>query len=251
MPSVFVACLMHPVIGSRRSNPVSPVSPVHSDPGPPVTAKLPDKYRYIVIEGPIGVGKTSLARVMSERCGAAALLEDPEANPFLPGFYQNSERYGLPTQLFFLFQRIEQVRGLNQTDLFGRTTVSDFMMEKDPLFAGLTLNDDELKLYRQIYAHLKPQAPTPDLVIYLQASAETLIERVQRRAADYEKRMPGEYLARLAEAYTRFFYQYSAAPLLIVNSENLNFVDSTGDFDLLLQRIEAMRGPREFFSLGS
>ncbi|MDH5537649.1 MAG: deoxynucleoside kinase [Betaproteobacteria bacterium] len=216
-----------------------------------MTAKLPDKYRYIVVEGPIGVGKTSLARVMSERCAAAALLEDPGANPFLPEFYRNTKRYALPTQLFFLFQRIEQVRGLNQSDLFGQVTISDFMMEKDPLFARLTLNDDELKLYQQIYSHLKPQARTPDLVIYLQASPDTLIERVERRAAEYEKNMPGEYLARLADAYTRFFYQYDAAPLLIVNSENLNFVDSTRDFDLLLERIEAMRGPREFFSLGS
>jgi deoxyguanosine kinase len=216
-----------------------------------VTAKLPEKYRYLVIEGPIGVGKTSLARVMSERCGASALLEDPEANPFLPGFYQNPGRYGLPAQLFFLFQRIEQVRGLNQTDLFGGVTISDFMMEKDPLFAKITLNDDEFKLYQQMYAHLRPQAPVPDLVIYLQALPETLIERVRRRAAEYEKNISDDYIVRLADAYARFFYQYTAAPLLIVNSENLNFVDSTRDFDLLLERVDAMRGPREFFSLGS
>lgn len=215
-----------------------------------MTAKLPEKYRYIVIEGPIGAGKTSLARIMSERCGAAALLEDPDANPFLGGFYQNAERYALPTQLYFLFQRIDQVRELNQSDLFERVTVSDFMLDKDPLFARLNLNDDELKLYRQIYEHLKPQAPTPDLVIYLQAAPATLIERVRRRGMNYEKNISDEYLVRLAEAYTRYFYQYTAAPLLIVNSENLNFVDSEADFALLLQRIDAMRGPREFFSLG-
>jgi deoxyguanosine kinase len=212
--------------------------------------KLPEKYRYIVIEGPIGAGKTSLARIMSERCGAAALLEDPDANPFLAGFYQDAERYALPTQLYFLFQRVNQVREINQADLFRRLTIADFMLDKDPLFAQLTLNDDELKLYQQIYAHLKPQAPVPDLVVYLQAAPETLIARVRRRGASYEKNIPDEYLARLAEGYTRFFYRYSAAPLLIVNSEHLNFVDSPGDFDLLLQRIEAMRGPREFFSLG-
>lgn len=212
--------------------------------------KLPEKYRYIVIEGPIGAGKTSLARIMSERCGAAALLEDPDANPFLAGFYQDAGRYALPTQLYFLFQRVNQVRELNQADLFRRLTIADFMLDKDPLFAQLTLNDDELKLYQQIYAHLKPQAPVPDLVIYLQAAPETLIARVRRRGASYEKNIPDEYLARLAEGYTRFFYRYSAAPLLIVNSEHLNFVDSSGDFDLLLQRIHAMRGPREFFSLG-
>jgi len=216
-----------------------------------MTAKLPEKYRYIVIEGPIGAGKTSLARIISERCGAASLLEDPDANPFLAGFYQNAERYALPAQLYFLFQRIDQVRELNQSDLFERVTVSDFMLDKDPLFARLNLNDDELKLYRQIYEHLKPQAPPPDLVIYLQAAPETLIERVRRRGMNYEKNISDEYLVRLAEAYTRYFYQYTAAPLLIVNSENLNFVDSEADFVLLLQRIDAMRGPREFFSLGS
>jgi deoxyadenosine/deoxycytidine kinase len=212
---------------------------------------LPEKYRYIVVEGPIGAGKTSLARLVSERCGATALLEDPEANPFLPRFYQDAERYALPTQLYFLFQRVNQVRALRQTHLFERITVADFMIDKDPLFARLTLGDDELKLYEQIYTHLRPQAPAPDLVIYLQASTATLIERVRRRAVAYENDMPADYLERLAETYMRYFYQYTGAPLLIVNSENLNFVDSPGDFDLLLERISAMRGPREFFSLGN
>ncbi|MBI3068387.1 MAG: deoxynucleoside kinase [Betaproteobacteria bacterium] len=213
--------------------------------------KLPEKFRYIVIEGPIGVGKTTLARLMAERCGSNAMLEDPDANPFLSGFYEDSGRYALPTQLFFLFQRINRVRALNQRDLFARVTVADFMLEKDPLFARLTLNDDELRLYQQLYGQLKPQAPDPDLVIYLQASPETLIERVRRRGVSYERNISGDYLYRLAETYTRFFYQYHAAPVLIVNSENLNFVDQPGDFDLLLQRVAGMRGPREFFSLGN
>jgi deoxyadenosine/deoxycytidine kinase len=204
-----------------------------------------------VIEGPIGAGKTSLARIMSERCGATPMREDPEANPFLPKFYQDSARYALPAQLYFLFQRIDQVRALRQSDLFERVTIADFMLDKDPLFARLTLSDEELKLYEQIYAHLKPQAPAPDLVIYLQATTRTLTERVRRRGASYERNMPDEYLARLAEAYMRYFYQYTAAPLLIVNSDNLNFVDSPADFDLLLARVSAMRGPREFFSLGN
>lgn len=216
-----------------------------------MTAALPEKYRYVVIEGPIGAGKTSLARIMAERCGGAALLEAPEANPFLPGFYQDAARYALPTQLYFLFQRAEQVRRLNQSDLFARLTVADFMLDKDLLFAQHTLNDDELALYRRVYDQLRPRGPAPDLVIYLQAAAETLIERVRRRAATYEKNISDHYLVRLAEAYMRHFYQYSAAPLLIVNSENLNFVDSPQDFDLLLERIGGMRGPREFFSLGS
>jgi deoxyadenosine/deoxycytidine kinase len=216
-----------------------------------MTAKFPEKYRYIVIEGPIGAGKTSLARVMSERAGGSALLEDPDSNPFLPGFYQDRARYALPTQLFFLFQRANQLRALKQPDLFSGLTIADFMLDKDLLFARLTLNDDEFALYRQVYAQLKPQAPVPDLVIYLQASTETLIERVRRRGVPYERSIPDDYLARLAETYARFFYQYDASPVLIVNSDNLNFVDQPGDYDLLLQRVAAMRGPREFFSMGS
>ena len=212
---------------------------------------LPEKCRYIVVEGPIGAGKTSLARLLAERSGSAELLEDPAANPFLPGFYEDPARYALPTQLFFLFQRLNHVRELSQADLFRRATISDFILDKDPLFARLTLNDDELRLYQQIYAQLKPQAATPDLVIYLQASTETLIERVRRRGVGYERGISEDYLLRLAESYARFFYQYDAAPVLIVNSENLNFVDSPQDFDLLLERINAMRGAREFFNLGA
>ena len=213
--------------------------------------KLPDKYRYIVVEGPVGVGKTTLARAISEASGAVLMLEDPDANPFLPRFYENADRYALPTQLFFLFQRIDQLASLNQADLFKRATVGDFMLEKDPLFARLNLKDDELKLYEQLYAHLKPQAPAPDLVIYLQAAAETLIDRVRRRAVAYEKNIPDAYLSGLAETYTRFFYQYDGAPLLIVNSDRLNFLESQDDVALLMERITAMRGPREFFNLGA
>ena len=212
--------------------------------------KLPDKYRYLVVEGPIGVGKTTLARAISEASGASLMLEDPDSNPFLPRFYENPERHALPTQLFFLFQRIEQIAALNQADLFRRATVGDFMIEKDPLFARLNLKDEELKLYEQIFEHLRPQAPAPDLVVYLQATPETLIERVYKRGVGYEKNMPEDYLVQLAETYTRFFYQYTGAPLLIVNSDRLNFLDSQEDLALLMERIAAMRGPREFFSLG-
>lgn len=216
-----------------------------------MTARLPEKYRYVVIEGPIGAGKTTLARALSERTGAQPLLEDPDSNPFLPGFYQDRARYALPAQLYFLFQRSAQVRALSQPDLFSGVTVADFMLDKDALFARLTLNDDEFALYRQVYAQIQPHAPLPDLVIYLQASAETLIERVRRRGVGYERGISDEYLVQLAENYARFFYRYEAAPVLIVNSEHLNFTGRPGDLDLLLERAAAMRGRREFFNLGA
>ena len=144
-------------------------------------SRLPEKYRYIVVEGPIGAGKTSLARKLAAVAEAATLLEDPGANPFLQKFYQDNARYALPTQLFFLFQRVNQVCDLGQADMFRQATVADFILDKDPLFARLTLNDDELNLYQQIYNSIKPQSATPDLVIYLQAPTEVLVERVKRR----------------------------------------------------------------------
>ena len=208
------------------------------------------KYRYIVIEGPIGVGKTSLARRFSERLGASLLLERPEQNPFLARFYQDMSRYALPTQLFFLFQRIDQLRELAQLDMFKVATVADFLLDKDPLFARLTLSGEELHLYERIYDTLKPQAPRPDLVVYLQAEPATLVERVRGRGIDFERPMSAQYLAMLSESYTRYFYNYADAPVLIVNSERLNFVKRERDLDLLIERVAAMRGGREFFNLG-
>lgn len=210
-----------------------------------------EKYRYIVVEGPIGVGKTSLTQRLAEHTGAQTLLEKPQDNPFLARFYQDSARYALPTQLFFLFQRINEVRELAQMDLFSSRTVSDYLFEKDALFARLTLSEDEFKLYQAIFQSLAPQAPAPDLVIYLQASTDALIERVQRRGHRYERSISDDYLARLAQSYGEFFHHYDAAPLLVVNSDHLNFVDNDDDFSILLQRIQNMRGPREFFSLGA
>lgn len=209
---------------------------------------LSDKYRHIVIEGPIGVGKTSLAQRLAARFSAELLLEKPEENPFLERFYQDPSRHALPTQLFFLFQRIGQLRDLAQRDFFESMVVSDFLLQKDRMFASLTLDEEELKLYQQIYSHQSPQTSTPDLVIYLQASPGTLIERVQKRGKHYEAPMTEAYLAELAEAYSRFFYHYDDSPLLIVNTEHLNPVDHDEDFELLLRQIESMKGRREFFN---
>jgi len=209
-----------------------------------------DKIRHIAVEGPIGAGKTSLARRLAERLGADLLLEQPGENPFLARFYQDMVRFALPTQLFFLFQRARQLEILAQPDMFGRPTVADFLLDKDPLFARITLSGDALALYQKIYDAIRPQAPAPDLVVYLQEQPATLYERVRRRAADYERAIGEDYLTVLAEAYARFFYNYNAAPVLIVNSENLNFVARDADLELLLARMRSMKSRREFFSLG-
>ena len=206
------------------------------------------KHRHIVVEGPIGCGKTTLATRLAERLGAKVLLEDPKSNPFLGQFYRDMRRYALPTQLFFLFQRVQQLEGLRQPDLFEKPIVADFTLAKDPLFARLTLDDAEYQLYSKIYDHVKPQAPVPDLVVYLQASVDTLVQRVKKRGNPIESGMDDDYLRRLSDAYTRYFHAYSESPLLIVNSERLNFVDNREHFDLLIGRMEAMRGGREFFN---
>jgi deoxyguanosine kinase len=209
-----------------------------------------EKFRHVVVEGPIGAGKTTLARRLAARLSADLVLEQPAENPFLSRFYQDMPRYALPTQLFFLFQRARMLEPLAQPDMFGRAVVADFLLDKDPLFARLTLSADELALYLKIYEALRPQAPAPDLVIYLQAQPATLIERVKRRAAGFERGISEEYLAVLAESYARFFYHYAAAPVLIVNSENLNFVERDQDFELLVSRMRGMKTRREFFNLG-
>lgn len=207
------------------------------------------RFRHIVVEGPIGVGKTSLARRLGATIGAQLLLEQPEANPFLARFYREPARHALATQLFFLFQRIQQLAELRQLDLFRSHVVGDFLLDKDPLFARLTLADDELKLYDQLYAQLAPRAPAPDLVIYLQAPAETLVERVARRGIAAEAQISGDYLRRLVASYAEFFHHFDAAPLLVVNAEHLNPIERDDDYTLLVSHIEKMRGRREYFSL--
>jgi deoxyadenosine/deoxycytidine kinase len=209
------------------------------------------RFRHIVVEGPIGAGKTSLARKLAQRMGAELILENADENPFLARFYEDRRRFALPTQLFFLLNRVDQARRLAQGELFTPATVADFMLDKDLLFARLTLDEQEFTLYHQLYEGLKPPASAPDLVIYLQAPTATLAERVRKRGRAAERPMSDAYLADLSRAYSEFFYHYDQAPLLTVSSEHLNFADKDEDFNLLVQRIQEMRGMREFFNMGA
>jgi len=208
------------------------------------------KYRFIVVEGPIGSGKSTLARLLAEHYGTELLLEDPSANPFLPQFYRDMKRYALATQMFFLFQRVNQLEGIKQPDLFQGKSIADYMLAKDTLFAKLTLDDNEFLLYSQLYNHLRPQAPVPDLVIYLQASVDQLMQRFQRRGRPMERSISEEYLLKLVESYTRYFYEYQDSPLLIVNSDRFNFVDNAEHLALLVKRIDSLRGGKEYMSAG-
>lgn len=207
--------------------------------------------RYIVIEGPIGVGKTSLAKRLAGDFGGELLLEGAEENPFLERFYRNPRHAALPTQLFFLFQRAQQIQALRQSDMFAPVRVADFILEKDRLFAQLTLDDHELKLYEQVYDNITVDAPQPDLVIYLQAPVDVLLNRVQKRGRDYERFIETNYLQRLVEAYTRFFYHYTATPLLIVNAADIDLVNNDQDYKLLLDRLSKSISGRHYFNPGS
>jgi len=206
------------------------------------------KYPYIVIEGPIGSGKTTLASMLADKFSVQLLSEKAEANPFLPRFYQDAQRYALPTQLFFLFQRSRQISDLNQRDMFSKPTVADFFLEKDPLFARLNLDDEEYTLYHQIYAHLQLKSTKPDLVIYLQTPVDELVERIEERNVSYEQEIPREYVERLADAYSEFFHSYDASPLLIVNNEKLNIIKDESALNLLVDRITQIKSSREYFN---
>jgi deoxyadenosine/deoxycytidine kinase len=197
--------------------------------------------RHIAIEGVIGVGKTSLARLLSDRTGARLLLEAPDANPFLENFYKDPRRFAFPTQMFFLVSRYHELKDLRQPDLFTNGVVSDYLFQKDRIFANLNLSDQELALYDQVAALLEREIPAPDLVVYLQASSDVIWSRIQQRGRAYERAMDPEYTATLAEAYNYFFFHYKGAPLLIVNTNDLNFVDRRSDLEELITRMEAHR----------
>lgn len=204
--------------------------------------------RYIAVEGPIGVGKTTLAKNLAEALNYEVLLESPETNPFLERFYKHRQQAALPAQLFFLFERARQIQELRQGDMFQPARVADFIIEKDRLFAEINLDADELKLYEDIHEHLVVEAPVPDLVIYLQAPADVLLERIHKRGVKIEQDIDKPYITRLVDAYTRLFHDYTASPLLIVNATEIDLTHSTADFDDLLQFLMTVKNGRHYYN---
>ena len=213
-------------------------------------ARSEEPPRYIVVDGPIGVGKTTLARRLAESLQAELVLERPEQNPFLERFYRDPQSAALPAQLFFLLERTRTAQALRQSDLFKPVRVADFMLEKDRLFAELTLNGDELRLYEQIYATLALDAPAPDLVVYLQAPVDVLLERITRRAVAYEQSIGRPYLERVVDAYARFFHYYEGGPLLIVNAASIDLTAEDASYGDLLARVLATRRGRQYYNPG-
>ena len=203
---------------------------------------------FIVVEGPIGVGKTTLANKLAASFGSDLLLEGADENPFLEKFYDDPKAAALPTQLFFLLQRARQLKEMKQSDMFTPVRVADFLIEKDRLFAELTLDSDELELYDQVYSSLTIDVPRPDLVVYLQAPVEVLLERIQKRGLKHERFIEAAYLQRLCDSYIQFFYQYNNAPLLIVNAADIDFANKEEDYKLLHQRIIEVQSGRNYFN---
>jgi deoxyadenosine/deoxycytidine kinase len=206
------------------------------------------QHRFVVVEGPIGVGKTSLATRLAQQLNADVVLEQADENPFLERFYRNPKSAALPAQLFFLFQRARQLEDLRQDDLFANSRVADYLLDKDRLFARLTLDDAEFDLYEQIHDRLAIEAPKPDLVIYLQAPVDVLLERIARRGIRYEQSIDRGYLERLCEGYAKFFHDYAESPLLIVNAAQVDFVGNAGDFEQLFAQVQRIRHGRHYLN---
>ena len=207
-----------------------------------------DGPRFIVIEGPIGVGKTSLAKRLARSFASELILERADENPFLERFYRNPRHAALPAQLFFLFQRARQIEQIRQADMFSPVRIADFLIDKDRLFAELNLDSNELRLYEQVAATLELDPPTPDLVVYLQAPANVLLRRVASRGIDYEQQIDAGYLERLGDAYARFFYDYAEAPLLIVNAASIDPIHREADYQELLKMILRIRHGRHYYN---
>ena len=223
-------------------------------PKPPAAAKPPAgreaaaPHRFIVLEGPIGVGKTSLAAKLAASLGAEQVLEQADQNPFLERFYRNPRAGALPAQLYFLFQRAQQLSALKQQDLFAPVRVADYLLDKDRLFARVTLEDEEFRLYEQVHARLAIDAPVPDLVVYLQAPVDVLLERIGRRGIRHEHYIERAYLEKLNAAYARFFHEYDAAPLLIVNAAAIDPLHNESDYEELLAAIRRMQRGRLYYN---
>jgi deoxyadenosine/deoxycytidine kinase len=210
------------------------------------------RCKYIVVEGPIGVGKTSLAKLLANEFQARTIFEKVEDNPFLPKFYKSRETYAFQNQTFFLLNRYQQQMALGQQDLFNQNTIADYLFAKDQIFATLTLTREELNLYQQIYALLNARIPRPDLVVYLQARPEVLYKRVKKRDKKYERNITFEYLSEVASAYNQFFFHYEETPLLVVNTSEIDFVASSKDLADLIKEINAMgSGTQHYIPLGS
>lgn len=203
---------------------------------------------YIAVEGPIGVGKTTLTKFLAESFNYETLLERAEDNPFLERFYAAERNAALSTQLFFLFQRAQQINNLRQTDMFCPVRVADFLIEKDQLFAQVTLDEDELKLYEQVYKHVTIDAPTPDLVIYLQAPSDVLLQRIEKRGINSEQVINVDYLNKLNEAYARFFHFYDKSPLLIVNASDIDWVNKPEDYHNLVNYLLTITSGRHYYN---
>ncbi len=210
------------------------------------------KAKYIVVEGPIGVGKTSLAKILAAEFQARSVFEKVEDNPFLAKFYEDRNTHAFQNQIFFLLSRYQQQRALSQQDLFSQTTVADYLFAKDKIFASITLSSEELALYQQIYQLLNPRVPKPDLVVYLQARPEVLYKRIKKRDKSYERNLSPEYLKEVAQAYSVFFFRYEESPLLVVNSSEIDFVSSSEHLADLIKEINNMgSGTQHYIPLGS